>query len=88
MLDAIKPLLQAGTSLEEDQLVSLSETHKQMVAKRLTMPPPPAPMSMPPPQVAAQSVPPQALTKKRRTTGGVSAPTERRPQAPQSRTSP
>jgi eukaryotic-like serine/threonine-protein kinase len=83
MLDAIKPLLQAGMSLEEGQLVSLSETHKQMVAKRLTMPPPPGPNSLPPPQVAAQSVPPPGLTQETSTTGGVSAPTERRPQAPQ-----
>ncbi len=84
MLDAIKPLLQGGMSLEEGQLVSLSDTHKQMVAKRLTMPPPPGPNSMPPPQVSAQSVPPPALTQEGAgTTGGVSAPTERRPQAPQ-----
>ena len=85
MLDAIKPLLQGGMSLEESQLVSLSETHKQMVAKRLTMPPPASTSpSMPPPQVAAQSVPPPALTQEGAgTTGGVSAPTERRPQAPQ-----
>jgi serine/threonine-protein kinase len=84
MLDAIKPLLQGGMSLEEGQLVSLSDTHKQMVAKRLTMPPPPGPNSMPPPQVSAQSVPPPALTQEGAgTTGSVSAPTERRPQAPQ-----
>lgn len=78
MLEAIKPLLSGGMSLEEPMLVSLSETNRQMVAKRLTMPPPP---SLPPPPVAAQSMPPPALTQEGAgTTGGVSAPTERRPQ--------
>ncbi len=82
MLEAIKPLLTHGHQIEEPMLVSLSETQRQIVAKRLTMPPPPAAApSIPPPEVAAHSIPPPGLTQAGAgTTGGVAAPTERNPQ--------
>lgn len=41
MLDAIKALKPEGFEIDEPQLVSLSETQRNLVAKRLTMPPPP-----------------------------------------------
>ncbi len=83
MLDAVKAVV-AATNVEEPMLVSLSETQRNAVARRLTMPPPGEPVisaSMPPP---ALSEPAPAISQEGAgTTGGVSAPTERRPQVQQ-----
>jgi len=89
MLAVIRPLPADGTNIDDTMLVSLSETHKALVAKRLTMPPPPAngtsmpPAAYAPSTIPAQSVPPPSLTQEGAgTTGGTAVPTERRP-APQ-----
>ena len=80
MLDAIKALQTDGFEIDESMLVSLSETQRNLVAKRLSMPPPPT-MEVHATNVAAQSVPPPALTQAGGgTTGGLAAPTERNPQ--------
>jgi serine/threonine protein kinase len=80
MLDAIKALQTDGFEIDESMLVSLSETQRNLVAKRLSMPPPPT-MEVHATNVAAQSVPPPALTQAGGgTTGGLAAPTARNPQ--------
>jgi serine/threonine-protein kinase len=79
MFEAVKALLPNGTAIDESMLISLSETQKNEVARRLTLPPPAEfRPSMPPPQLASQ--PPPALATEAGTTGGVAAPTERRPE--------
>ncbi len=81
MLDAVKALLPSGMTVDEPMLVGLSETQRSLVAKRLTMPPPQAPMpivSLPPPPPLLSEPPP--AQEGSGTTGGVSAPTERRPE--------
>ncbi|NUO49926.1 MAG: serine/threonine protein kinase [Polyangiaceae bacterium] len=80
MLDAVRALL-PSTSVEESMLISLSETQRNAVARRLTLPPPSEAIaaSMPPPNLS-QPPPPNESAG---TTGGISAPTERRPQVPQ-----
>ena len=81
MLEAIKALQADGFEIDESMLVSLSETQRNLVAKRLSMPPPPTMEVAHQPNVSAQSVPPPALTQAGGgTTGGLAAPTERNPQ--------
>ncbi|MFO0555975.1 MAG: serine/threonine-protein kinase [Polyangiaceae bacterium] len=79
MLDAIKPLLPNGYNIDEGMLIGLSQTQREQVAKRLTLPPPEDQRI--PTNVPAQSVPPPAQGAG--TTGGISTPTERNPQLPQ-----
>jgi serine/threonine-protein kinase len=85
MLEAVRALL-PSTSVEESMLVSLSETQRNAVARRLTLPPPNEAVaaSMPPPNLS-QPPPPNEGGG---TTGGISAPTERRPQLPQRSSAP
>ena len=79
MFEAVKALLPNGTAIDEGMLISLSETQKNEVARRLTLPPPGENrMSLPPPQLMSQ--PPPALATEAGTTGGIAAPTERRPE--------
>ncbi len=82
MLEAVRAL-QPDMEIDESQLVSLSETQRNLVAKRLTLPPPAAGMAMS--NVPAQSVPPPPLMPSGLTqsgggtTGAVALPTERTP---------
>jgi serine/threonine-protein kinase len=79
MFEAAKALLPGGHAIDDSMLVSLSETQRNEVARRLTLPPPGDPRgSLPPPILASQ--PPPALATEAGTTGGIAAPTERRPQ--------
>ncbi|NUP09861.1 MAG: serine/threonine protein kinase [Polyangiaceae bacterium] len=87
MLDAIVAVKRDGTEIEEAMLVSLSETQRNLVAKRLTLPPPPDVTAQTVAHVPAQSIPPPGMTQEGMaqgagTTGGLAAPTERRPQLP------
>ncbi len=79
MFEAAKALLPGGHAIDDSMLVSLSETQRNEVARRLTLPPSGDPRgSLPPPMLASQ--PPPALATEAGTTGGIAAPTERRPQ--------
>ena len=77
--EACKALLPSGTAIEKSMLVSLGDTQRELVAQRLTLPPPgtlnagSSNPSMPPPAPAST----QQIAAA--TNAGVAAPTERHP---------
>ena len=82
MLDAVKQVLPNGFDIHESQMISLSETQRREVARRISVTPPP-PIDRPSTTAmaaAAHSVPPPGMTQiNTGTTEGVAAPTDRSP---------